>query len=94
MSVQFLLMKYMRRVKHMKHMREELAAMRRGRHHLARRMELAQEEAIRLARELGTMPARLKRWRKVAIVAVLACPGSFVAGGYVLGKVFAAVVGG
>lgn len=31
--------------------------------------------------------ARRIRWQRVAIVAILACPGSFIAGGLLLGQI-------
>lgn len=83
MSVQFLLHKYMVRVNHMKHMRAEMRMLRVSRNNMARRMEALQGEAL----EAPKLRARLKRLRVVAVTAVLACPGSFVAGGYLLKQV-------
>lgn len=74
--------KYIIRVHHMKHMRREIADLR-------RRVRLEEKRAdsnAQGAREAAGLRACLKRWRRVAVVAVVACPGSFVAGGYVVGK--------
>lgn len=81
-----ILQKYMVRVHHMKHMRAEIRKLQVSRHHLARRMEAAQEEALEMPRLRG----RLQRWRAVAVAAVLVCPGSFVAGGLLLERLLKA----
>lgn len=74
--------KYRIRIHHMKHMRREITELRQRLHWEKNRADRYEKAGL----ESVGLKARLSRWRRVAVVAVVACPGSFVAGGYVVGK--------